>query len=284
MSKVTGSNSLHCNEQLDSIRRYHSFRMVDNVHNCHTVEELPCFEDSTINLHGNILQEDLEYVAVFIISSTKKCWIEVNLSNCSINDGNIHLLCQRLHENNDVTIKVLQLSNNFITEKYSFSISNIAVNFKIQKLFVNGNHGIGQSKQFYCMLTNRNTNLRVLHMEDVNLSDNGARYLFTELQHNNTLKELNVTDNGITDRSCASIAAALQENSCLVKLWMWKNPISGEAAKFIVEVLKHNTSLEQLGLRYYGESTQRSITVLEEVVNKTREGHGCLVKLQVHFM
>ena len=225
----------------------------------------------------------MEYIAVFIISS-KKCWIEVNLSNCNINDHCIHLLCQRLREDNDVTIKVLQLNNNYITGKYSSLISNITVNYKIQKLFVNGNHNIGQSEDFYCMLTNCNTNLRVLQLEHANLSDNGACCLFTALRHNNTLEELNVTDNGITDHSCAVITTTLQKNNCLVKLWMWKNPISGEASKLILEDLKHNNSLEQLGLRYYGESIQRSITILEENVNMTREGHNCFVKLQVHFM
>ena len=254
------------------------------MHKCHTVDQSPCFKDSTISLHGNILGEDLECVAVFIISSTKRHWIEVNLSNCNINDHCIHLLCQRLYENNDVTIKVLQLNNNCITAKHSSLIGNVTVNYKIQKLFVNDNHGIGQSEDFYCMLTNCNTNLRVLHLEHANLSDNGACYLFKALQHNNTLKELNVTDNGITDHSCEAITTTLQKNNCLVKLWMWKNPISGEASKLILEDLKHNNSLEQLGLRYYGERIQKSITILQEDINKTREGHNYFVKLQVHFM
>ena len=249
------------------------------------MDQSPCFKDSTINLHRSTLGDNLKYVAVFIISSAKKHWVEVDLSNCGINDDYIHLVYQALHEHNDVTIRVLQLSNNNITEKHSSWISDIIVDYEVQKLYVNGNHCIGQNKQFYCMLTNPNTKLRVLHMEDVKLSDTDACNLFKALQSNNTLKELNVTNNGITNLSCAIITTTLQMNSCLATLWMWKNAINGEASKLILVNLKHNNnnSLEQLGLPYCSETIQKSITVLQDDINKTREGHNCLVKLQVHF-
>ena len=255
-----------------------------DIDNCHTVDQFQCFEDSTINLQGSILGEDLECVVVFIISSSKKQWIEVDLSNCGINDDYIHSVCQRLHEPNGATIKVLHLSNNHITRRYSSSISDIAISCKIQKLLVNGNHDIGNGKQFYYMLTNPNTNLTVLHMENVKLSDKDACCLFIALQCNNTLKELNVTDNDITDRSYAIIATTLRKNNHLAKLWIWKNPISGEASKLILQDIKHNSSLEQLGLRYYGERIQKSIIILQDNINTIREGHKDLVKLQVHFM
>ena len=286
LRKVTDSNSLHRNEQLESIRLYHSFYVAGNLQRCRAVEQLLCFKDpkDTIDLHGNILGEDLKCVAVFIYSSTKKDWIEFDLSNCGINDSNIHLLYQRLHENNDVTIKVLQLNYNGITGVYSSWISDLAVDYSIQNLSVNGNHGIGQNKQFYCMLTNPNTNLKILHMEDVNLSDNDVYNLFTAVQHNDTLKELNVNDNNITDCSCAIIATSLQSNTSLVKLWMSKNPISGEACKLILEDLKHNNSLKQLTFCYYGENIQRSIEILRQDINKTREDHKCLVELTINFI
>ena len=121
-------------------------------------------------------------------------------------------------------------------------------------------------------------------MENVKLSDKDACCLFIALQCNNTLKELNVTDNDITDRSYAIIATTLRKNNHLAKLWIWKNPISGEASKLILQDIKHNSSLEQLGLRYYGEKIQKSITILQDNINTIREGHKDLVKLQVHFM
>ena len=291
LHKVTDPNSLHRNEQLESIRLYHSFHVAGDVQKCRTVEQYLCFKHTIdqrimyfIDLHGNILGEDLERVAVFIYSSTIEHWTEVNLSNCGINDSNIHLLFQRLHEDNDITIKVLQLNYNGLTKKHSSWISDLTVDYRIQKLSVNGNHGIGQSKQLYCMLTNPDTNLATLHMEGVNLSDNDVHNLFTAVQHNDTLKELNVNDNNITDCSCPIIATSLQSNTSLVKLWMSKNPISGEACKLILEDLKHNNSLRQLTFCYYGENIQRSIEILQQGINKTREDHKCLVELTINFI
>ena len=251
------------------------------------MEQLPCFKDATIDLEGSkLLEKDVECIAVFIISSANKVWVEVNLSNCGINDCHIHVLYQRLHGCDNVTIEVLRLEQNFITALYSPWISEIVVACKLQKVWFNGNPGIGESEQLNCMLTDLCTNLRLLHMRNVKLSDTGAIYLFQALPYNNTLEELVVAENDITDRTCAAITTTLKKNKCLAKLWIWNNPISGEGSKFIVEAVKYNNTLQMLVLPAHrlSESTQRNIKSLEESINISRGDRKCQVTFSVDFL
>ena len=246
------------------------------------MERLPCFQDKTIDLKGiKLLQEDVECVAEFSSSSSIKAWVEVNLSSCGI-CGHIHTIYCKLKLNN-ITIEVLQLNYNNLTVMHASFVSQIVVNCRVQKLFINGNHGIGDSEQLYVMLRSPSTNLKELHMRGVKLSTH-AIYLFRAIQHNNTLKELVVENNSITDDACEAITTTLQTNNCLTKLWMWNNPLSSEACKLILNALKNNKSLARLGLPCYNESTKRIIESLQEVVNTTREHRRCQVKLSVDFL
>ena len=279
------SNNCQCNEQLKCIRLWYGYYKVGDMKNCHIVEQLPCFKDATINLEGSkLLEKDVECIAAFIISSTNKVWVEVNLTDCGINDCYIHMLYQRLHRCNNVTIEVLRLEQNFITGLCSSWISEMVVSCRLQKVWFNGNHGIGESEQLNCMLTDPCTNLRLLHMRNVKLSDTGAIFLFQVLQYNNILEELVVADNDITDRACAAITATLRKNNCLAKLWIWNNPIGGEGSKIIVEAVKYNNTLRMLVLPAHSESTQRIIASLQESINVSREGCKCQVTFLVDFL
>lgn len=269
------------NEQLKFFRLHHCYFKAGN---CDIVEKFQCFKDKTINLELNkLLQEDLECVAAVLTSSSCKQWFEVNLSNCSIRDHFFKMYC-KLNECNNVTIKVLQLNYNHITAVYSSWVSQIVINYKVEKLWINGNHAIGDNKQFYCIMLGIPTRLQVLHMSDVKLSSNSAVYLFKALQHNHALKELVITNNNINDNACEAITTTLKKNNCLAKLWMWKNPISGEACELILSALVDNNSLEQLGLPYHNESTERTIKSLQETVIKKRQDGRCQVTLLIDFM
>ena len=281
-SGVSGNTD---NEQLQFFRLHCCYYKAGKIRNCISVEQLQCFNEKTINLQRcKLQQEDVECIAVFVTSSSYKEWFEINLSNCGIIRDHIYKMYCKLSKCNDVTIKVLQLNNNRIVGVYSSYLSKIVINYKVQSLWINGNHAIGENKQFYIMLTNPSTRLEVLHMSDVKLSSSGAIYLFKALLNNNTLRELVVTNNNINDNACEAITAMLNKNNCLTKLWMWRNPISGEASKLILRALIENNSLERLGLPNYNDPTERIIRSLQETVNKQRQSHRCQVTLLVDFM
>ena len=105
--------------------------------------------------------------------------------------------------------------------------------------------------------------------------------LFTALKDNNKLKVLNITHNAITDDACAAITTALERNSCLVDtVYEWNNPLTGEAIVNIVNGLKVNNTLEELWLPKCPENIKKTISSLQEVINKNRESRGCQVKLR----
>ena len=244
--------------------------------------ELQCLKEETIDFESITLSvEYIERIAVLLGSSSLKTWKEVNLSDCGI-CGHIHMIYCKLRKCTDVTIKVMKLNDNNMTAAEAPCVSGITINCNVEKLFINGNHGIGESEQLYIMLTSLYTNLKELHMCDVNLLRNGVD-LFKALQHNNTLKELVMENNNITDVACIAITTALKDNNCLIKLWMWKNKISGKTSILILDTLRCNDSLESLGLPNPNENTISIIRSLEETVNKERKDRKCFVGLKVHF-
>ena len=145
------------------------------------MEQLPCFKDRTVDLnHIKLPQEDVEFVAEFVGTSSRKTWLEVNLSCCDI-CGHIHTIYCILSRCNGVKIDVLRLNGNNIPSADASSVSGIVVNCKVQKLFINDNCGIGESEQLYFMLRSPHTNLKELHMLDVKLTK------ITFLEHYGTI-------------------------------------------------------------------------------------------------
>ena len=105
----------------------------------------------------------------------------------------------------------------------------------------------------------------------------------SSLKDNNKLKLLNIDNNAITDDACAAITTALERNSCLVTLYMYNNPLTGEAIVNIVNGLKVNNTLELLWLPKCHEDIKKTISSLQEVINKNRESRGCQVKLRIEY-
>ena len=89
--------------------------------------------------------------------------------------------------------------------------------------------------------------------------------------------------NAITDDACDAITAGLKKNNCLVKLYMGNNPLTGEAIVNIVNSLKVNNTLVALGLPECPEDTKKTISSLQQVINKKRKSQGCQVKLEIYY-
>ena len=270
------------------------------------MEQSQCVEDKTMNLEsqceitdfeshflkkGSIIfdpgttlsVEIIERIAVLLSSSSRKEWEEVALPpDCGIS-GHFDMIYCKLRKRTDVTIKVLTLKNNKMTDEDAVSVSRTVVNCNVEKLYINGNHGIGESEQLYSMLTSPYTNLKILHMRDVKLSNSGVGFLFSRLQHNNALKELVIDSNDITN-PCAAITTALKHNNCLTKLWIHDNKISGNTSILILDALKCNDSLKRLILPNPNENTVSTIRSLQKTVNKEREDRGCYVRLEVDLL
>ena len=154
---------------------------------------------------------------------------------------------------------------------------------EVKVLVINGNYTIGENEQLYSILSNPSTMLEELYMGNTKLSSRAAIALFTALKDNNKLKLLHIAGNAITDDACAAITTALERNSCLVTLNMYDNPMTGEAIVNIVNGLKVNNTLKLLWLPKCPEDIEKTISSLQEVINKNRESQGCQVKLRIYY-
>ena len=274
------------NNQLQCLHLYYCFHEAGDVDICKTIERSVTFSDKKIDLSGTRLTaSDVECVTVFLTSSSHEEWVCLNLHECYIQDHGLHILHRGLVHCRNITIDLLGLSYNGLhTAQSSSLISDIIVKCKVKMLGINGNRTIGENDQLYSMLSNPSTMLEALHMYNTQLSSRAAIALFTAVKENNKLKKLDIANNAITDDACDAITTALKSNNCLVKLYMNNNPLTGEAIVNIVNALKVDNMLELLCLPKCPEGIKKTISSLQEVINKNRESRGCQVKLRVDYL
>ena len=285
-NKAIAISDKFLNNQLQCLRLYRCFHEAGDVDICKTIERSVRFSDKVINLSATRLTaSDVECVTVFLTSSFHKEWVWLNLSDCYIQDHGLLILHRGLLHCRKITIDTLRLIYNGLTTQSSSLIRDITVTCEVKELWINGNHvhTIGENEQLYSILSNPSTMLEELHMYNTNLSSRAAIALFTTLKDNNKLKKLNIADNAITDDACAAITTALERNSCLVRLEMYDNPLTGEAIVNIVNGLKVNNTLDVLYLPLCPEDIKKTISSLQEVINKNRESRGCQVKLGIGY-
>ena len=278
-NKAIAISDKFLNNRLQCLRLYRCFHEAGDVDICKTIERSVTFSDKEINLsRTSLTASDVECVTVFLTSSFHKEWVEFNLYSCYLQDHGLHILHRGLLHCRKITIDELRLHYNGLTTQSSSLISDIVVTCEVKVLGIAGNYTIGENEQLYSILSNPSTMLEELYMYNTKLSSRAAIALFTALKDNNKLKRLN---NAITDDACAAITTALERNSCLVRLSMDDNPLTGEAIVNIVNGLKVNNTLELLLLPSCPEDIKKTISSLQEVINKNRESRGCRVKLRI---
>ena len=281
-NKAIAISDKFLNNPLQCLRLYRCFHEAGDVDICKTIERSVTFSDKEINLRDTSLTaSDVECVTVFLTSSSHKEWVGLYLSRCYIQDHGLHILHRGLLHCRNITIDQLELGYNGLTTQSSSLISDITVKCKVKRLWIYGNDTIGEDEQLYSMLSSPSTMLEELNMDYTQLSSRAAIALFTAVKDNNKLKVLYIRNNAITDDACD---AALKSNSCLVTLSMHHNPLTGEAIVNIVNALKVNNTLKLLGLPQCPEGTKKTISSLQEVINKNRESRGCQVKLRIYYL
>ena len=283
-NKAIAISDKFLNDRLQCLRLYYCFHEAGDVDICKTIEESVTFSNKEINLnHTRLTASDVECVTVFLTSSSHKEWVWLYLLDCYIQDHGLHILHRGLLHCRNITIDQLLLNYNGLTTQSSSLISDITVKCKVKKLVIDGNDTIGEDEKLYSMLSHPSTMLEELYMWRTQLSSTAAIALFTAVKDNNKLKVLNIADNAITDDACDAITTALKSNNCLVELYMNSNPLTGEAIVTIVNALKVNNTLSLLGLPQCPEGIKKTISSLQEVINKNRESRGCQVKLEINY-
>ena len=278
VSKQLLENKFKC------LRIYRCFQEAGDTIMCKSIEDATQLDKQIIDLYNTRLSpSDLECLAIFLTSSSKKEWKWLTLWGCHIRDHGLQILQHGLRSSN-VTITELMLTDNDLTAVSSSSISDLTISFRVKILQIGKNKTVGEDDRLYRIITDDSSMVEGLYMNSTDLSSSGAIKLFTALSEAKKLRELYINNNDISDEACDAIIMAIKKNTSLVKLVTRPNPISGECAQLIVQALQYNSTLQELNLNSnYPDDVKKKIKSLEEEVNKKRRTHGCQVKLEIDF-
>ena len=235
------------------------------------------------NIKLSPMASDVECLTVFLAYSSHKQWEELNLCGCYIQDCGVHILHRGL-TSCDVTVAILHLNYNGLTESSSTAISDIAISCNVKELYISSNKIVGEDERLYSIISDPSSMLELLYMSFNKISSwSGAIKLFTALSKGKKLKALKISFNNITDEACDAIIVAMRKNTSLIKLLIYNNPLSGECVQRIVESLQYNNALQQLRIGNFNGDIIERIKLSAKEVNRKRECSECQVKLKVDF-
>ena len=281
---VVNLNQSTDDEKVKCLRLFRCFYEAGDKEICRTIENSKLFGGKAIIICNITLSpSDVECITTFLTCSSHKEWEKLHLHACYIQDHGLHILHRGLTSCN-VTITLLSLEYNGLTESSSSAISDITISCRVKKLFIHRNHTVGEDERLYSIISDPSSMLEELEMYNIELSSNAAIKLFTALSEGKKLRILIVSINDITDEACDTIIMAMKRNTSLLKLSMVYNPISEECALLIVQALEHNNTLQRLQLNHsYPQDVKEKIRLSVEEINKKRKSSQCQVMLKIGF-
>ena len=249
---------------------------------CRHIENYKIFESRAINLRGKSLSaSDIEYLTCFLTQAAHKEWEELDLHGCNICDRGITILHKKLLRHN-VTINALSLSNNNLTASCSSKIYDITIYCKVKTLAIRQNQVFSKHSKLYSIISHPDSVVEELNISETNCKlSSTANELFSALEKNKKkkLRVLWINNNNITDDNCDAIIRVLQKNTSLKELNMHGNPINVTTALQILKALTYNNTLQSLVLPYYNSNDRRTITQLANEVDNSRY---CKLNLYCH--
>ena len=269
--------------QLKCIHFFYLLFKAGKIEMCRHIENLKIFESRAVNLRGKYLSpSDIEKLACFLTQAAHKEWEELDLHGCNICDRGIEILHQKLVRHN-ITINALSLSSNNLTPSSSSKICDITIHCKVKMLAIRQNQVFSKGFKLYSIISHPDSMVEELNISETNCRlASTANELFLALEKNKKkkLRVLWINNNNITDDNCGAIVRVLQKNTSLKELNMHGNPISVTTALRIVKALTYNNTLQSLVLPYYNSNDQKKITLLAKKVDK--RSRYCKLDLYCH--
>ncbi|XP_032876390.1 NACHT, LRR and PYD domains-containing protein 3-like [Amblyraja radiata] len=113
-------------------------------------------------------------------------------------------------------------------------------------------------------LRNPDCKIQRLWLDNVSLTDSGAKNLASALSTNPSLTELNLNDNKLGDSGVKLVSAALKNQDCKIQtLWLNRVGLTDSGAEDLASALSTNSSLTELGLggNSLGDSGVKKVSV-----------------------
>ena len=174
-----------------------------------------CFNsDQSINLQGIRMTDYNEIELISDYLNINNTLIELNLSNCSIDDKGVEKIAEAIYEN--PRLQNLNISCNMI---YSDGIKALSRSLKTNKT------------------------LRKLNISENIMGDQGAKYLAETIQVNETLLELDISKNEISEKGVMNILEASTNHRTLHKILCTHNKLIESEVVDINEYIKTNNAV-----------------------------------------
>ena len=224
-----------------------------------------------LSLHNNDMGTVAAEFLANIIKNNKT--IEILGLNGNNLQSSISMVLQALQENS--CLRILNLNNNNITGDNVASDIAAAIksNFCLEQLGL-GNNDLKSSAILIFQALSEIKTLKILDLQDNNLTDDVAEILAEVITENASLSGLNLAHNNFQS-SAIVILNALKGTSKLKALDLSYNNMTGKIADDLSEVIKCNTSLTQLCLA--GNDLKSSTCVILQAL----KGHSGLKKLDL---
>ena len=226
----------------------------------------------------------------------------VNLSNQGLYNHEIG--CVMFGLQNNTTVKVLDVSNNHITDagvrvirdcllsnsvitELNISrnkISAIAIaeiilaNSSLVKLNVSKNGINDKGAEAISDAIKVNSTLQKVNMSCCQISSVGAHFIAEGLCKNSSVQKLDVSINKIFDDGAIAICSCLKDNSTLQKLSMSFNQITNRGAKEIAKAIRPSTNLCELDISGNRMTSEGVIAFLDTI-----QTNSALQSLYVQF-
>ena len=273
-------------DQLKCLRLFKCFYEAEDEVMYGYIDKATVFNSKAISLRFNKLSpSDIECLGLFLISSATKHWRALNLTSCYIKDYDIRALHHVVvGTTSPIKLDAVDLPANYITSSSDSCISDLVINCSVRSLGVSGNRSLGETLQFYTMISHPLSVLEQLWVSGNCLTTMSVTFLFKSLRKPNKIKWLIITDNLIDDGICDEIVATLQTNTTLEKLLMSNNPISSEGANKIIDSLFSNDVLSMLWLPGYPDDVTSAMKSKLENVNEYRRINANHTEINIKFM
>ncbi|XP_072133414.1 uncharacterized protein [Mobula birostris] len=182
--------------------------------------------------------------------STNPSLTELNLSVNKLGDSGVKLVSEALR-NSKCEIQKLWLRDVGLTDSGAEDLASaLRTNPSLTELNLGANK-LGDSGMKLVSAALRNTECKIqkLWLDNIGLTDSGAKDLVSALSTNPKLTELNLSYNKLGDSGVKLVSAALKNSDCKIqKLWLMDVGLTDSAAGDFVSALSTKTSLMVLSL------------------------------------
>ena len=266
------------NNKVNSNDDFYNFCLqTGNRRMCVHIANTDTFNDNltVISLRGiHLSSSEVKHLVRFLTQSPHQERKEIDLCGCNIGDNGIAIFHQGLTEHN-IPIIALSLSENDLTESSSCKVYEIAVCCKVKRLTIRRNPAIGKNSKLYLIISDPDSVVEELNISHTNSNQSStATELFSALDclknPKRNLRILWINNNNLTDNDGNAIVKAIQNNTSLIEVVMHRNQFSVTTALRIIQALAYNNTLQYLTLPWYETNNHEKIIKAAKSVEEYR--------------